>query len=60
MSAVTDFDINGNSFEGALPERGFQAMRGVLNFLIYGNSFKGRLPESGIRTMSAMACFCMQ
>eukprot|EP00971_Amphidinium_carterae_P273083 5420388-Amphidinium_carterae.1 len=52
MSAVTQFQIHENHFEGALPASGLQVLRGVSNFSICTNGFKGALPEGGIRSMS--------
>eukprot|EP00971_Amphidinium_carterae_P336340 6472663-Amphidinium_carterae.1 len=46
MSAVTNFDIYRNSFQGALPGSGLQVMRGVSLFLIYANRFNGALPAA--------------
>eukprot|EP00971_Amphidinium_carterae_P307505 6110953-Amphidinium_carterae.1 len=59
MSAVKEFSMYRNSFEGALPGV-LQVMRDVHRVLIYSNGFKGTLPEEGMRTMTALACFGIQ
>eukprot|EP00971_Amphidinium_carterae_P031803 626476-Amphidinium_carterae.1 len=54
MSAVEIFAIMTNSFEGALPESGLQAMRSMLVLYVYLNRFAGTLPSramAGIRSL---------
>eukprot|EP00971_Amphidinium_carterae_P337906 6474987-Amphidinium_carterae.1 len=45
MSAVTNFAVSTNSFEGALPESGLQVLRAVSIFYVYANNIKGTIPE---------------
>eukprot|EP00971_Amphidinium_carterae_P192278 3815140-Amphidinium_carterae.1 len=56
MSAVILFQIFTNTFEGALPESGLQAMRAVWNLNFFNNGLTGTLPEI-IRTMSTVWYF---
>eukprot|EP00971_Amphidinium_carterae_P114286 2264445-Amphidinium_carterae.1 len=54
MSALTEFEISLNSFEGALPESGFQVMRAAIAFNISSNRFKGMLPEVTMSTVTGL------
>eukprot|EP00971_Amphidinium_carterae_P240562 4775859-Amphidinium_carterae.1 len=46
MSTVIKFFITINSFDGALPGSGLQALRAVTDFTISKNALKGTIPES--------------
>eukprot|EP00971_Amphidinium_carterae_P056234 1109665-Amphidinium_carterae.1 len=51
-----EFLVGKNSFEGAIPESGFQAMRSMTVLFVQANRFAGTLPNAavaGLRTLLA-------
>eukprot|EP00971_Amphidinium_carterae_P182157 3615037-Amphidinium_carterae.1 len=60
MSALKEFIIHVNHFEGALPANGLQVMREVSAFYALGNRFAGTLPTNGFRVFAELHVLSIQ
>eukprot|EP00971_Amphidinium_carterae_P276069 5478426-Amphidinium_carterae.1 len=54
MSAVVLFDVQENSFEGALPASGLQGLRAVFVLYVSKNRFAGTLPSEGFGALAGL------